>query len=63
MNDYEMMWKELKEYCERAEKELYAISEQYYNDQSEKKRLQGKADGVGMILSNMVRLEYQFNRE
>jgi len=63
MVDYETMWKELKEYCERGEKELYAISKKYTKDPSEKKRVEGKADGVGMVLANMISLEHQFNRE
>lgn len=63
MADYEEMWKELREYCEKAEKELWEISQKYSNDLSEKKRLEGKSDGVGTVLHNMIRLEHQFNRE
>ena len=59
--DYETMWKELKEYCEKAEKELYSIGDKYETDKSEQKRVYGKADGVGTVLSNMIRLEHQFN--
>ena len=63
MTDYETMWKELKEYCEKAEKELYSIGNKYVHDISEQKRVYGKADGVGTVLQNMIRLEHQFNRE
>ena len=61
--DYEAMWKELKEYCEKAEKDLYSIGDKYVADTSEQKRVYGKADGVGTVPSNMIRLEHQFNIE
>lgn len=55
--NYEEMWKEIKEWCQRAEKELLEISEKYEVNTSEKKRVQGKADGVSTVLQNMIRLE------